>query len=107
MPPPLQPAECRPENLARVDPRFALSGFCTGMPFPGGTLEDIEVQVEQLGLRNDNLYIVLEGITVRPDDAPSEMAPVPMPAAFPLLGSALVLLGAGAARRGRQRARRG
>ena len=103
VPPPSQPAECRLENLARVDPRFALSGFCTGTPFPGGTLEDIEVQVEQLGVRNDTLYIALEGITVRPDDVPSEMAPVPVPAASPLLGSALVLLGAGAARRGRQR----
>ena len=91
------PAECRPYNLARIDPRFALSGFCTGTPFPGSTLEDIEVRVDQLGSRNDVAYIRLGGITVEVDGP--QVAPVPVPGALPLLGAALALLGACGVRR--------
>ena len=73
---------CRIENLVQIDPRFILSGLCSGTTFPNAPLTDIRTDLSFTGSTNDTVRYNLNSLTVRVDDAP---APIPLPASLPML----------------------
>lgn len=74
------PEPCAPVNLARVDPRFALSTECGGDP---DTDPFSSVFIFSDSTQNDALEYTLSAISL---DSP---APIPVPASLPLLAGAL------------------
>lgn len=91
---------CRPENLVRIDPRFVLSGLCSGVEFPDAPLSDITTMITDGGSRNDYTFFHVDAITVAVPGG--TVAPVPLPASLPLLAAGLLGLGwAGRHARGR------
>ena len=76
---------CQPVNLARVDPRFAQSGFCSGTVNPNGPLTGVSAFLDTGG-RNDLSYFDFGGATFT-------IAAVPLPAGAVFLLTGLIGLG--------------
>lgn len=91
----LDPDPCAPENLARVDPRFALSPPCAPDATDPPLLDVTIFEGFELVGRNNFYEFEVGAITV---ETP---APIPVPASLPLLAGGLAGLAIGARRRRR------